>query len=163
MLRTWVPFLTCAMLYRRDWLQQLEILHDPRFLASEDTDFQLRAVHGARVAFTEQPLSRYRLANSGLSTRRDSRFVLSRHVQRFSMLQLPAVQRGSAAEAGVWRRVALSERIVAEALLREGHFRSAQRHALRSWVTVPVWSAARLWIRAAWARVAGPRPGQLED
>ncbi len=151
----WVPFITCSVVYRRAWLLERDVWYDARFPASEDTDFQLRALQGARIAFRAESLSRYERHMGGLSSQQSVPFTLARHVQRFSMLQLPAMRRGSPAEDAVWRRVAHSERLLAEALLREGDARCAQRHALRSFVTAPAYNTACTWWRATIARLTG--------
>ena len=120
MLRVWVPFLALSTVYRRQWLSSNDLRYDPRFTVSEDTDLHLRAAQGARIVFTPEILGKYRASSSGLAARSDTSALLSRHLQRYSMLQLPATRRRSAAEGGVWRRIALSECLLAEALLTDG-------------------------------------------
>ncbi len=144
LLRSWVPFHTLNTVYRRQWLSFNDLRYDPRFTVSEDTDLQLRAAQGARIVFTPEILGKYRISSSGLAARSDTSALLSRHLQRYSMLQLPAARRGSAAEGGVWRRIALSECLLAEALLTDGFPGSALRHALRSFIVQPRGRALRI-------------------
>ena len=120
LLRSWVPFVTHNTVCRRQWLSSNDLRYDPRFPVSEDTDLHLRAAQGARIVFTPEILGKYRASSSGLAARSDTSALLSRHLQRYSMLQLPATRRRSAAEGGVWRRIALSECLLAEALLTDG-------------------------------------------
>jgi hypothetical protein len=69
LLRSWVPFLTHNTVYRRQWLSSNARRYDPRFPISEDTDLQLRAAQGARIAFTPEILAKYRVSSSGLDAR----------------------------------------------------------------------------------------------
>ncbi|MDQ8173248.1 MAG: glycosyltransferase family 2 protein [Gemmatimonadota bacterium] len=157
LLRLWVPFHTANTAYRRQWLSANDLRYDPRFPVSEDTDLQLRAAQGARIAFVPEILARYRVSPDGLAARDDTPALLSRHLQRYSMLQLPAARRGSAAEGGVWRRIALSERHLAESLLLDGFPGSALRHALRSFMAHPQRRTLRIVGSAVLQSVAGRR------
>lgn len=88
------PLLTCAVLFRRNWLAALEHWFDPEMERAEDTDFWLRLLlAGCVMAWTPQIVSAYRQHpdNSQGDGERYARGYLRLLDKLYARADLPAV------------------------------------------------------------------------
>lgn len=170
----------CCYALKRSWIESRALRFDPRLMVAEDTDFTFRALQGANVAFLPVTTARYRINDAGLSARHDTAARTARLMQRMSNLQLPITAPNRRGESAAWQQVGYAEVQLAYQYRLDGHYRSALRYALRSFVTTPsrcalteiaksIWSAA--FSRAPQAKQSAaslpvesaPVPGSVEN